>query len=86
MLQRVIRFEESYWMKPHIMLNTRLRTASKNKLQIDFFKLMNSSVFGKTMENISNQKDKKLVKNLEKYGKCVMMPNFKCGYPFWIPE
>ena len=48
----------------------------------DFFKLMNNSVFGKTMENIRNHNDMKHVTSLEKYAKYVMKPNFKDGYPF----
>ena len=39
---------------------------------------MNNSVFGKTMENITNHKDTKLVTSREKYVK----PNFKDGIPF----
>ena len=74
-VHRVIEF-------PYIKLNTRLRTAGKNEFEKDFFKLMNSSVFVKTMENIRNHKDKKLVVNREKYAKYVMKPNFKDGHSF----
>ena len=43
---------------------------------------MNNSVFGKTLENITNNKEMKLVKSWEKYVKYVMKPNLKRGYPF----
>ena len=43
------------------MLVTRLRTAAKNEFEKDAFELINSSVFGKTMKNISNHKEIKLV-------------------------
>ena len=66
-------------MKEYIDFNTRLRTAAKNDFEKDFYKLMNNSVFGKTMENICRHHDIKLVNNKEDYLKTVMKPNFKSG-------
>ena len=69
-------------MKPFIMLNTRLRTAAKNEFEKDLSKLMNNSIFGKTLENIRKHKDMKLVTSKQKYQKYVVKPNFKNGYSF----
>ena len=78
-IYRAIEFKQSAWMKEYIDFNTRLRTAAKNDFEKDFYKLMNNSVFGKTMENIRKHRSIKLVNNEEEYLKNVMKPNFKSG-------
>ena len=57
-------------------MNTKLRTEAKNDFEKDFFKLMNNSVFGKTMENLRNHTDIKLVTNNERRNKLVSEPNY----------
>ena len=72
---RGIKFEESSWLEEYINLNTKLRIEainlntklrieakqSGNNFEVDFVKLMSSSVFGKTLENIRKRVDIRLM-------------------------
>ena len=57
-------------------MNTKLRKEAKNDFKKDFFKLMNNSVFEKTMENVRKHRDIKLVTTDEKRNKLVSEPNY----------
>ena len=76
-IHRGITFEESAWLKPYIDLNTNLRAKATNDFEKDFFKLMNNSVFGKTMENIRKRVDVRLVTNKKDAKKLISKPNYK---------
>ena len=56
-------------------MNTELRRLARNDFEKDLFKLMNNSVFGKTMENIRKHRDIKLVATDKKRRKLVSEPN-----------
>ena len=57
-------------------MNTELRKAAKNDFEKHLFKLMNNSVFGKTMENIRNHRNIKLVTTDKNRSKLVSEPNY----------
>ena len=69
-------FNQIAWLKPYIDINTGLRKEAKNEFEKDSFKLMNNSVFGKTIENVRKHRDINLVTTDEKRNNLVSVPNY----------
>ena len=75
-IHRIIEFNQEAWLKPYIGLNTELRKFTRNNFEKDLFKLMNNSVFRKTMEDIRKHREIKLVTTDKKRSKLVSEPNY----------
>ena len=74
---RVLEFRQSAWMKPYIEFNTEKRKQATSDFERDFYKLLNNSVFGKTMENLRNRVNVTLCNNEIKAKKLIASPTFK---------
>ena len=75
-IYRALEFNQSPWLKTYIDFNTKKRAKAKNSFEKDFFKLMNNSVFGKTMENLRKRQNIKLVTDEENLLKWTSKPSF----------
>ena len=75
-IHRVIQFNQKAWLKPYIDMNTKLTKEAKNEFEKDFFKLLNNSAFGKTMGNVRNHGDIKLVTSDRRRKWSVSEPNY----------
>lgn len=65
-VNRVLQYTQNNFMESYIMKNTNERKSAKNDFEKDFYKLMNNSVYGKTMENVRNRINFNLVCNENK--------------------
>ena len=75
-VHRVIQFNQEKWLKTYIDMNTELRKQAKSDFESTLYKLLNNSVFGKTMENVTKHRDIKLVTTDKTRYELVSEPNY----------
>ena len=75
-IHSILKFKESDWLKKYFDFNRNKRKNAVNTFEKYFFKSMNNSVFGKTMENLRKKISVQLINNSKDYVRCVSKPNF----------
>ena len=73
---KILTFDEKPWMKTFIEFNIDKRIKATNDFEIEFFKLMNNSVYGKTMENVRKHCNLTIVKSEDAALKHIANPLF----------
>ena len=75
-VSKILKFKQSDWLKKYFDFDTDKRKNAVNSCEKHFFKLMNNSKFGKTMENLRKIINVRLVNNAGDYKKYVSKPSF----------
>ena len=83
-IHRGVAYSENMFLKEYISNSTESRKLTKNDFEKDFFKLMNNSVFGKTLENVRARSKIMVVNghNEKKLLGLVAAPNFRGAHTF----
>ena len=71
-LHRILKFKQCDWLKIYIDFK---RKHAANSFEKDFFKIMNNSVYGKTMENFKKRIKVRLVNNTKDFKKYLSEPS-----------
>ena len=75
-IHRVLKFNQSDWMKKYIDFNTEKRKNATNDFEKDFFKLIINSVYGKTMKNLRKRINVRFVNNEKDFLKYISRPTY----------
>ena len=88
-VHKVNKFNQIDCLKPYMDVNTDLRKKAKDDFGKDLFKLMNNTVFGKTMENLRRHRDIKIITTERWRTYLVSEPNYhttKCSTEHLLPK
>src|SRR5437867_4687752 len=76
-VHKVLKFTQRRWLAPYIDFNTQKRKAASSTFEKDFYKLLNNSLFGKTMESLRKRIDVKLVSEQIQAERCIANTAFE---------
>jgi len=76
-IHKIILFTQRSWLKPWIDLCTSQRQNAKSDFEADLAKLQANSTFGKTMENVRNKQNIRLIADPTKVLKAVSKSSYK---------
>ena len=85
-IHRVLESNQSRWLKPYIEFNTHKKIkAEKNndKDENALYKVMNNAIYGKTMKNLRNRIDVKLISNEKKLFKIYIKAKLYVALNIW---
>ena len=74
---RAISLNQAHFLKPFIEFSTEKRKNASNDFEKDLFKLMNNSIYGKTMENVRKHGDFEIANTPERFQKLANKALFK---------
>lgn len=72
----MLQFEEMSWLEPYVSHNAAARQSAANAFEKNFYKLLNNSIFGKTMENVRQYRDLRIVVSASQLQKQAKKPSY----------